>query len=242
MKEQEIQFVATGRRSVGKSKGEGWKQVVSGVLLRPDDARCLYVLGHGAGAGMRHPFMQDISQRLAGHGIATFRYQFPFMGQGRKRPDHHSILTTTVSSAVVAAFGLEPDLPLVAGGKSMGGRMTSLAAAMRELPNVKGIVFLGFPLHPGGKPSVERAAHLSEVRPPMLFVQGTRDRLAESGLLAGVTRELKKSTLHWIDGADHSFKVLKRSGRTDAEVMREISETVAAWIMGVVLRSPLPIR
>lgn len=231
MKAQDIRFAVTGRRSAGKLKGEGWKHSVSGILLRPAEARCLYVLSHGAGAGMGHPFMQDISQRLADHGVATFRYQFPYMEQGRKRPDHHGVLTSTVSSAVVAAFGLAPDLPIVAGGKSMGGRMTSRAAALRELPNVKGLVFLGFPLHPADKRGTERAIHLNEVRPPMLFVQGTRDRLADPDLLVGVTKELRNSTVHWIDGADHSFKVLKRSGRTNDGVMGEISETVAAWVM-----------
>jgi predicted alpha/beta-hydrolase family hydrolase len=224
--EQEIRFGVTGTRS----SGDPWKHSVSGILIRPEGAKYLYVVGHGAGAGMRHTFMQEICVRLGEKEIATFRYQFPYMDQGRKRPDHHSVLTKTVSAAVVAAFALAPDLPMVAGGKSMGGRMASRAAALRELPNVKGLVFLGFPLHPAGKPSIERAAHLQDVRPPMLFIQGTRDKLAEPPLLSGVTDELRNSTVCWIEGADHSFKVLKRSGRTAADVMDEIAEKVASWL------------
>jgi predicted alpha/beta-hydrolase family hydrolase len=231
MNEQEIQFGVTGKRS----SGDGWKKKVSGILLRPEDAKCLYVIGHGAGAGMRHHFMQEICELLDARGIATFRYQFPYMEQGRKRPDHHSVLTSTVAGAVVAGFGLAPDLPLVVGGKSMGGRMASRSAALRELPNVKGLVFLGFPLHPGGKPGIERGTHLKDVRPPMLFVQGTSDKFADPDLRAGVFFGLNDSTIHSIEGADHSFNVLKRSGRTDGEVLDEIAEVVVRWIGEVVL-------
>ncbi len=228
MKEQEIRFSVTGKRSGGN--GDPWKHEVTGLLLRPGDASHMFVMGHGAGAGIRHSFMQAVAEGLSRHGVATFRYQFPYMENGRKRPDHHSVLTKTVSAAVVSAFGLASDLPIVAGGKSMGGRMASRAASMRELPNLMGLVFLGFPLHPLGKPGVERAGHLSEVRPPMLFVQGTRDKLATAELLSEVTVSLRNAVVHWVEGADHSFKVLKRSGRTDTDVLAEITETTATWI------------
>jgi hypothetical protein len=186
------------------------------------------VLGHGAGAGMRHPFMDRAADALAARGLATLRYQFPYMEAGRRRPDPHPILVATVRAAVARAAG--EGLPLLAGGKSMGGRMTSRAAAEEALPGVRGLVFLGFPLHPAGRPGTERAEHLSGVDVPMLFLQGTRDRLADLDLLQPVCRELgSRATLHVVEGADHSFGVLVRSGRSADEVMAELADAVAAW-------------
>ncbi len=216
----EIRFEAT------KSSGE-----VSALLLKPARAKCLLVLGHGAGAGMRHPFMNDFSERLADHGIATFRYQFPYMEKKSKRPDPQPVLLATVRSAVDAAAGIEKDLPLFAGGKSMGGRMTSLAAAKSLLPEVRGLIFFGFPLHPPGRPSTERAQHLTQVSSPMLFLQGSRDKLAELNLLRPVCESLAaRATLHVIDGADHSFHVPKTSGRSDSDIMNELVKTADDWI------------
>jgi len=194
------------------------------VLLRPDDARALLVLGHGAGAGMRHPFMTALAERLADARIATLRYEFPYMERGSRRPDRAPVLEARVREAVVdaAAHGL----PLFAGGKSMGGRMTSRAA---PLPGVRGIVFFGFPLHPAGKPGIERADHLDAVDVPLLFLQGTRDKLAGLELLRPVVDRVG-GTLHVVDGADHGFSVLKRSGRTNDEVLDELAATAAAWI------------
>lgn len=205
---------------------------VSALLLRPRDARALLVLGHGAGAGMRHVFMEEMAELLAGRGIATLRYQFPYMEAGRRYPNPQRILTATVRRAVAAAHTAAPDLPLFAGGKSMGGRMTSLAAADAPLPHVRGIVFLGFPLHGIGKPpGVERSEHLGRVGVPLLFVQGTRDRLARLDLLRPVVGGLGAgATLHVVEGGDHSFKVLKRSGRTHPEVMAEVADAVGRWI------------
>jgi len=215
----ELQFTATDRS--GK---------VSAVLLRPLEARWLLVLAHGAGAGMYHPFMEAISEELASQSIATFRYQFPYMEQRGGRPDPTAVLVATVRSAVQAATEAEPDLPLLAGGKSLGGRMTSTAASQNPLPGVQGIVFFGFPLHPPAQPSTERARHLQSVSVPMLFLQGTRDKLAELELLRPICSDLgKRAQLHIIEGADHSFGVLKRSGRNELEVLRELGTTVAAW-------------
>ena len=199
---------------------------VSALLTRPEEARWLYVLAHGAGAGMRHPFMERIAEALAGKGIATFRYQFPYMEQGRKRPDPPVVATATVRAAVEAA----PGLPLIAGGKSFGGRMTSSAQATDPLPGVGGLAFLGFPLHPPGRPGTGRAAHLEQVHIPMLFLQGTRDTFAGLDLLQPVCEGLSpRATLHPVDGGDHSFKVLKRSGRTEADVMEELAGAIADW-------------
>ena len=203
---------------------------VSGLLTRPDDARVLYVLAHGAGAGMRHRFMEAIASALAARGVATLRYQFPYTEAGARRPDPPAVLEATVRAAVVAAALAAPDLPLIAGGKSMGGRMTSGAAARGPLPGVQGLVFLGFPLHRPKQPSEDRAAHLSQVTLPMLFLQGTRDELADLGLITGVCARLGPlATLHVVDGADHGFEVLKRSGRTDTEVLEELADTVVSW-------------
>jgi predicted alpha/beta-hydrolase family hydrolase len=212
-------------------------QQVSGLLLAPPDARACYVFAHGAGAGMAHAFMADVATGLAGHGIATLRYQFPSMERGSRRPDPPRLAHAAVRAAVDRAARELPGLPLLAGGKSFGGRMTSQAQAGSALPGVQGLVFLGFPLHPAGKPSVERAAHLSDVEVPMLFLQGTRDALADTGLLQALVGRLgARATLRLFPDADHSFHVPARSGRKDAEVMAEMLEVVAGWVAGLALR------
>lgn len=205
---------------------------VSALLVRPRDASALLVLGHGAGAGMRHVFMEEMAGLLGERGVATLRYQFPYMEAGRRYPNPQRILTATVRRAVAAAHEAAPELPLFAGGKSMGGRMTSLAAADAPLAGVRGIAFLGFPLHGIGKPpGIERSEHLHRVELPLLFVQGTRDRLANLDFLCPVVERLgPRATLHVVEGGDHSFKVLKRSGRTHPEVMAEVADAVAGWI------------
>ena len=203
---------------------------VSGLLLRPDGARLLYVLAHGAGAGMRHPFLESIAQRLAEQSIATLRYQFRYMEQGARRPDPPAVAAATVRAAVIEAARVAPELPLVAGGKSFGGRMTSTAQAEAPLPGVRGLVFLGFPLHSPGRPSDSRAEHLARVQIPMLFLQGERDEFADLKLLKPVVKRLgERATLHLVDGGDHSFKVLKRSGKTEADVMSELASTIVEW-------------
>ncbi len=206
---------------------------VSGILVRPPDASALYVLAHGAGAGMRHRFMERIAEALAERGVATLQYQFPYFEAGSRRPDPPGVLEATVRAAVAAAREVAPELPLIAGGKSLGGRMTSNAMARRPLEGVRGLVFLGFPLHPAGRPGVTRAEHLDRVGSPMLFLQGTRDALADLGLLTSVCSRLgPRATLHVVDGADHSFAVLKRSGRSDAEVMEEMTGSITEWLRG----------
>ena len=208
---------------------------VSGLLLRPDSARLLYVLAHGAGAGMRHPFLESISQRLAEQGIATLRYQFPYMERRARRPDPPAVATAAVRGAVVEAARLAPGLPLLAGGKSFGGRMTSTAQAEEPLPGVRGLVFLGFPLHPPGRPSDQRAEHLVKVQIPMLFLQGTRDEFADLKLLRSVVKGLgARATLHLVEDGDHSFHVPKRSGRTDDDVMGELVQALTGWTGGIV--------
>lgn len=204
---------------------------VSALLLRPASARALYVFGHGAGAGMRHAFMETIASRLAEHGVATFRYNFPYMEAGRRGPNPAPVLVKTVRSAVAEAVRLASDLPLVAGGKSMGGRMTSTAAAQAALPRVKGLAFFGFPLHAPGKRSAERGAHLADVGLPMLFLQGNRDRLADLSLLEPLLAALRPPPeLHVVPDADHGFHVPKRSGRTDDDVLDELCDVFARWL------------
>ena len=203
---------------------------VSAVLLRPQNAECVLVLAHGAGAGMNHPFMTALANELAAAGEASFRFQFPYMEQRRRGPDRAPVLTATVQAAVHAASEAAPDLPLFAGGKSLGGRMTSLAAAEHGLENVRGLVFFGFPLHPPNQPGTKRAEHLDEVRLPMLFLQGTRDALADLKLLRPICAKLgAQVTLHVIEGADHSFHVLKSSGKTDEGVLEELARSVSTW-------------
>ena len=204
---------------------------VSGLLLVPAAVRAGYVLAHGAGAGMSHRFMTEAAQQLALRGIATLRYQFPYMEKGSKRPDAPPLAHAAVRAAVAEAARSCPGLALFAGGKSFGGRMTSQAQAIAPLAGVRGLAFLGFPLHPAGKPSDTRARHLSDVHVPMLLIQGTRDKLAELTLLEPVVKRLGTSaSLHPVAEADHAFHVLARSGRNDREVMREIVDTLSAWI------------
>jgi predicted alpha/beta-hydrolase family hydrolase len=204
---------------------------VSGLLQAPRGARACYVMAHGAGAGMAHPFMGTIANALAGNGIATLRYQFPYMEQGSKRPDTPKLAQATVRAAVAEASRLVPELALFAGGKSFGGRMTSQAQAASPLSRVRGLVFLGFPLHPAGRPSDERGAHLFDVQIPMLFLQGTRDQLADLPLLQVLVGKLgTRATLKLFQDADHSFHVPARTGRKDSEVMAEMSEALADWI------------
>lgn len=203
---------------------------VSALLQKPKQAEVIYVLGHGAGAGMRHPFLQTAAEALATLGIATFRYQFPYMEEGRRSPDPPHVAEATVRSAVTAAARAAPELPLIAGGKSFGGRMTSSAAAKSPLPGVRGLAFLGFPLHPPNRPGSTRAGHLDEVQLPMLFLQGTRDDLADLELIKGVCRGLgSRATLHIVDDADHSFHVPKRAARSAEDVMQELAHTLATW-------------
>ena len=203
---------------------------VSATLVRPNDADRLLILAHGAGAGMRHTFMDSVAERLAKRRIATFRYQFPYMERGEKRPDYPPVLVKTVRSAVAAAKRAASDLPILAGGKSLGGRMTSTAASKGALPEVLGLVFLGFPLHAPGRPGRERADHLADVSAPMLFLQGTRDKLADLELLRPACDDLgARATLRIVEGGDHSFHVLKRSGRTDLEVRNELATTLPEW-------------
>ena len=204
---------------------------VSALLLRPAEPLACLVLAHGAGAGMHHSFMADLARALGARGIATLRYQFPYMEQGSKRPDSPAVAHQAVRAAVAEARRRLPGVALFAGGKSFGGRMTSQAQAEAALEDVKGIVFVGFPLHPAGQPSTQRAEHLEQVDVPMLFLQGTRDTLADLALIKGVVEQLTpRATLHIEDGADHSFHVLARSGRRDTEVMEALADTAAAWI------------
>jgi len=204
---------------------------ISGLLQTPAGAHACYVFAHGAGAGMNHAFMASIAQGLAERGIASLRFNFPFMEQGSKRPDSPALAHAAIRAAVAEAARHMPDVPLFAGGKSYGGRMSTQAQAAQPLPGVKGIVLVGFPLHPAGKPSTERAAHLVDVKLPMLFLQGTRDALADLDLISQTTASLgKKTNLHIVDGADHAFHVLVRSGRTDAQVREELCDTMAAWM------------
>ena len=206
----------------------------STAFRRPPGADRLLVLAHGAGAGMHHVFLESLSEALSDRGIATFRYQFPYIEAGRRRPDRPPVLIATVREAVAAAREAAPDLPVLAAGKSMGGRMTSIAASQEPLEGVSGLVFFGFPLHPPGKPSTQRGDHLDSVDLPMLFLQGDRDAFATLDLLRPVLRRLgSRATLHVVEGADHGFHVLKRSGRTDREALEELAEAVHTWSAGV---------
>ena len=208
---------------------------VSALLLVPPRARACYLFAHGAGAGMTHPFMAAVATELAERGIATLRYQFPYMEQRARRPDPPRLAHATVRAAAGEATRLVPELPLIAGGKSFGGRMTSQAQAAAPLPGVRGLAFLGFPLHPAKRPSDERAAHLFDVHVPMLFLQGTRDQLADMQRLQSVINRLGKgASLHLIQDADHSFHVPARTGRKDADVRGEMLDTFVRWTMDVV--------
>jgi hypothetical protein len=207
---------------------------VSGLLRAPRGAKALLALAHGAGAGMRHHFMQDIAEKLAARGIATLRYQFPYMERGIKRPDNEALLTATVRAAVAAARDHAPGTALFAGGKSMGGRMTSIAAASEPLEGVRGLIFFGFPLHAAGRPGAERGKHLYRVRAPMLFLQGSRDTLADLRLLEPMCKGLgKNAELFVVEGGDHSFHMLKSSGRLDDQVLDDVVGKAAAWINGL---------
>lgn len=203
---------------------------VSAILLVPHQCRALLVLGHGAGAGMRHRFMDGIAEALSDHGIGTFRYQFPFVEAGKRRPDRAQVLTGTVRAAVAAARELAPDLPMLAGGKSMGGRMTSSAQAVSSLAGVRGLVFFGFPLHRPGDASDARADHLRDVAVPMLFVQGTRDRLAEEERMRAVVASLGDlAAISIVPDGDHGFDVLKRTGKATEEVYDDMAAAVRGW-------------
>ncbi|HKA33763.1 MAG TPA: alpha/beta family hydrolase [Candidatus Binatia bacterium] len=208
---------------------------VSALLLRPDKARAIYVFAHGAGAGMEHRFMEAAAAKLAARGVATLRYQFPYTEKGIKRPDNEATLTATVRAAAAAAERHAGDLPRFAGGKSMGGRMTSLAAAKEPLAAVRGLIFFGFPLHAAGKPSDTRADHLKNVSAPLLFLQGSRDSLADLKLLKPLCSRLgKRAELFVVEGGDHSFHMLKSSGRGDDEVLEEAAAKAAGWIDALV--------
>jgi predicted alpha/beta-hydrolase family hydrolase len=206
---------------------------VSALLTMPAEAGALYVLAHGAGAGMRHAFMEAIARRLAAHGVGTLRYQFPYSERGSARIDPEPLLLATVRAAVAAGRAAAGGLPLLAGGKSMGGRMTSRAAAAAPLAGVAGLVFLGFPLHPAGQPGVTRADHLAKVELPMLFLQGTRDTLADLALLRPVLERLgERAALRVFEDADHSFHMRRKSGRTDEQVRDDLAAAIAGWREG----------
>jgi uncharacterized protein len=210
---------------------------VSGLLQTPPQPRACYVLAHGAGAGMKHRFLGAVAAELWQRGIASLRYQFPYMERGAKRPDPPAIAHAAVRAAVAAASHALPGVALIAGGKSFGGRMTSQAQAKTPLPGVRGLAFLGFPLHPAGKPSRERATHLFDVRIPMLFLQGTRDTLAALDQLEPVCNALgDRATLRLFADADHSFHVPARSGRTDVQVRADMLDALVHWLDGVIAR------
>jgi predicted alpha/beta-hydrolase family hydrolase len=207
---------------------------VSALLSKPARASACFVFAHGAGAGMNHPFMAAVAEGLAGRGVATLRYQFPYMEKGSKRPDAPAVAHAAVRAAAAEAARCCPGLPLIAGGKSFGGRMTSQAQAAAPLDRVRGLAYFGFPLHPAGKPSSDRAKHLGDIKIPMLFLQGSRDSLAELSLLEPVVKSLKRrATLHVVKDADHSFHVPARSGRNDREAMDEILDAFAEWAGGI---------
>jgi uncharacterized protein len=220
-----------GVQPTGLTIGVGDDQRVSGLLLVPARPKACLVLAHGAGAGMTHVFMEAAAAELANRGVATLRYQFPYMERASRRPDPPKLAQATVRAAVDTANRALPDLPMFAGGKSFGGRMTSQAQAAAPLVGVRGLAFLGFPLHPAGEPSLDRAQHLHGVQIPMLFLQGTRDALAEPALIAQVTEALgSRATLLLFAEADHSFHVPARSGRPDRQVRAEMFDALAEWI------------
>jgi len=217
---------------MGTLKIQVGDEQVSGLLLRPPTAKALYLFAHGAGAGMAHSTMESNAQGLADRGIATLRYQFLYMEKGSKRPDAPKLAHAVVRAAAAEAVRLVPDLPMFAGGRSFGGRMTSQAQADAPIPGIEGLAFLGFPLHPAGKPGIERAEHLARIEVPMLFVSGDRDALAELDLLRPVVAGLGgRATLHLVSHADHSFRVAARSGRTAADAEGEALDAVANWIV-----------
>jgi len=218
---------------MGTLKIQVGDEQVSGLLLRPPTAKALYLFAHGAGAGMAHSTMESNAQGLADRGIATLRYQFLYMEKGSKRPDAPKLAHAVVRAAAAEAVRLVPDLPMFAGGRSFGGRMTSQAQADAPIPGIEGLAFLGFPLHPAGKPGIERAEHLARIEVPMLFVSGDRDALAELHLLRPVVASLgRRATLHLVSHADHSFRVAAKSGRTAADAEGEALDAVADWIAG----------
>lgn len=220
IEEKNLHFLATN------SSGE-----VSALLLKPRNAKCLLMLGHGAGAGMKSGFMENLARSLADHGIASFRYNFPYIEQGKKAPNPQPILKKTIISAVEEAKKHAGSLPLLAGGKSLGGRITSIVASEDSIPGIKGLIFFGFPLHAPGKPSIDRANHLKDVKVPMLFLQGTRDKLADLSLLKPICKNLgQRATLKIFEGGDHSFHVPKKSGKSDEQVIDELASTAASWL------------
>lgn len=209
---------------------------VSGVFLQPKPAFACLVLAHGAGAGMSHPFMQAVAEGLSTRGMATLRYNFPYTERGSKRPDAAPVAHATVRAAVAAAAQLAPGVMLLAGGKSFGGRMTSQAQAESPLPDVAGLTFLGFPLHPAGKPSTGRADHLAAIRIPMLFLQGMRDALADRQLLAETIMQLPSARLRSFENADHSFHVPARTGHTDRELLDRVLDALSSWGRAILLQ------
>ena len=225
-----------GARHLNIAVGEAHR--VSALSIVPPTARACYVFAHGAGAGMAHPFMQAIAERLAQAGIATLRFQFPYMERGSRRPDPPALCHATVRAAVAEASRMSPELPLIAGGRSFGGRMSSQAQAISPLPRVVGLAFLGFPLHPAGKPSEQRAQHLFDIHLPMLFLQGDRDELASLALLQSlIARLAERATLRLIEGADHSYKVPARTGRRATQINDELAGALSDWIGSLIEHS-----
>lgn len=222
----------SGALAVAITLAVGPSTVVSALWQRPAQARAALVLAHGAGAGMTHPFMASLADALVARGIAVLRYQFPFMEQGSRRTDPPAVAQAAVRAAVACAAAQATGLPLFAGGKSFGGRMTSQAQAAEPLPGVRGLVFVGFPLHPEGRPATERADHLRSVDVPMLFLQGTRDALARLDLVQQVAEALPGATLQVVDDADHAFHVRARSGRRDPQVLEELADAIRDWVFG----------
>jgi predicted alpha/beta-hydrolase family hydrolase len=211
------------------------KETVSALMLAPKEPRAAFVFAHGAGAGMRHPFMESLARELAQREVATVRFQFPYMQKGLRRPDAPALAQAAVRASVAEASRRLPGVPLFAGGKSFGGRMTSQAQAEAPLGGVLGLVFVGFPLHPAGNPSMKRADHLALVQIPMLFLQGTRDALADLGLLELVVAKIgDRATLKGFEDADHSFHVPKKSGSNDAEVLQALADTMSRWMAAAI--------